>query len=157
MRLGTVANCSRAFSRTAIWVLCVALSGLAQTSHAPRPVSFKAAVPFEFVAGGRVLPAGTYKVERPLGRPQSGDSFGLVIINNLEAHAYAALGTGLMPIATDLDKAQQSLMFVLKDGRHYLDRVVVVGDEVAHVLPNVPRESAMQAHNSAAVVLIAQE
>src|SRR3954451_15460981 len=60
-----------------------------------RKVTLKASVPYEFIVGNRVLPAGTYTFEMATGVPKGTDQGGVLVVHNLERKLYVAVATGV--------------------------------------------------------------
>ncbi len=117
-----------------IGILVLLLAAVAQAQVA----SFQAIVPFPFVVGKQTLPAGTYLVQRHLGKPRRTDGTGLIVITAAHHHIYKVIVTGASG-APDASSGQVSrLIFTTLAGKQYLNRIWVAGDAVAHQLVNVP-------------------
>lgn len=78
-------------------------------------------VPFEFVAAGKTLPAGTYRVTR-VNHLDNKE----LILSSFENHA----GVVVLPGVVDIARADQpSLTFQQIDGQHFLSKI----ETAAHV------------------------
>jgi hypothetical protein len=62
----------------------------------PQTLTFKMQVPFPFVVGNQTLPAGTYQVQRLLGRPVEADQGGMIVIRSVNPRLYKAVVTNLV-------------------------------------------------------------
>jgi hypothetical protein len=135
-----------------LFVLSVGLiAGQAQTQLA----TFKAQVPFSFAVGNQILPAGTYQVQRLLGRPGVSDMTGLIVLRSTYPHAYKALVTHLSFGAVTSVGASQ-LVFTTYAGRHYLSEVRISG-ETTHQVTGLPQGiERASAHPSEAAVAFAE-
>jgi hypothetical protein len=88
------------------------LIGLDLKAHAQSP-EVVVTVPFEFVAGGQILPAGKYTV----GRNADDAHFGITIRSNNNAAI-------MLPVVVDGARAEQpKLSFERIDGENYLSKV----------------------------------
>jgi hypothetical protein len=121
-------------------VLVVLLVGLTVGPSQAKAARFRAEIPFEFVIGRYTLPPGQYTFQRLLGKAKAQDSIGILIVRSADSRIYRAIVTALETQMADGQSSDSRLVFTRHEGRHYLDRVWLAGDEVAHVLPNVPRE-----------------
>lgn len=108
--------------------VCLLFTGLAVAQHWTQQVTVS--VPFEFVVGTTVLPAGSYAVSTPVGESSS-----LLMFTNKETGAAAfATNIDLSLKAHDYNQTS-SLVFVLDaQGRHVLHQVWVMGDSHGHDL-----------------------
>jgi hypothetical protein len=89
------------------------LLGSSMTAYAKDPRSIVVNVPFEFIAGTTVLPAGTYSVERT-----SSDSDSALVI-----HGYGN-SVFLLPVVFDgITSGQVSASFEQKGNKHFLSRI----------------------------------
>ena len=87
--------------------------GLGLSAHAQDTSRVIVKVPFDFVAGGETLPAGTYTVSRTSSNSQPG----LVIRNDENS-------TFLLPIVFDGDPADQAkLGFVHVGDKYFLSKI----------------------------------
>lgn len=107
----------------------------------PQTATFKVQVPFPFVVGNQTLAAGTYQIQRLLGRPGKADQVGLIVIRSANPLVYKAVVTDLVRQPLDSNSTSQ-LVFVNRGGRHYLAEVHVQGEK-NHQLPKVSRESEL--------------
>jgi len=101
-------------------------------------VTFKAVVPFPFVVGSQTLPAGTYQVQRLLGRPLEADQVGMIVIRSTDSRLYKTVVTDLVYQSLGSRSGSQ-LVFARRGGQHYLSEVHVHGEK-EHRIPNLPRQ-----------------
>jgi len=122
-----------------VLVVLFVLSSLvfAANAHA-QTMTFKARVPFPFVIGNQTLPAGTYQIQRLLGRPGEGDQIGMIVIRGTERGLYKAVVTELAP-QPDEPSGGSQLVFANHAGQHYLSEVHLQGEKDQHI-PNVSQE-----------------
>ena len=124
-----------------IALLCVlgllAVGGKAQA----QTTTFKTHIPFPFVVGNQTLPAGTYQIQRLLGRPGAADEIGMIVVWNTYPRVYKAVVTNLVRQSPDSHSRSQ-LMFVGHAGQHYLSEVHIEGEK-GHRIPNVSPESEL--------------
>ncbi len=123
---------------TALGIMFVSLATypvLAQVS------AFEATVPFPFVVGNHTLPAGTYTVQRLMGKPKGTHALSVIVMKANDHHVYNVIvtATGEEHHAT---AKESKLIFTSFKGKEYLNRVWVAGDAVAHQLADVPPEVA---------------
>jgi hypothetical protein len=90
----------------------------AQTRH---KITLEASVPFEFVVGNRVFPAGTYVFEMATGLPKSFEESGVLVVRNHERKLYAAVATDVT--TDDVARATPKVTFVRDGERVYLSKV----------------------------------
>jgi hypothetical protein len=102
--------------------------------------SFRAQVPFTFVVGSQTLPAGSYIVQRLLGKIL--DSTGLVVIKTSDHRIYRAVITHLKMDRPTEGAGVSKLLFTTFQGQHYLTRICVAGEKVADQL-STPADSAL--------------
>jgi len=114
--------------------------------------SFRVTVPFPFVVGNQTLPAGTYVVQRLLGKPKSAADVGVIVIKGGDHHVYKVIMTGYGKESRAVDAAGSRLIFTSFKGREYLDRVCVAGDAVVRQLANVPSEVVAQGVDGEVIV-----
>ena len=101
---------------TALLIL-TCLCGLAVKARAQDSEGVVVKVPFEFVAGERTMPAGTYTVGRISSDPHSG-----LIIRNYEKSAL------VLTTLVETDSAPQSaLSFEHVEGKYFLSKVEAPG------------------------------
>lgn len=116
-------------------VMLIALPGLlsAQTNSV-----IKAQVPFEFVANGVTMPAGSYSITI------SGDGQKILGITNGDQHVYA------IPNATESLNASDatSLVFHRYDDRYFLAGIKIQGWNRGYALPAGRVEGELQASNA---------
>jgi len=102
-------------------------------------ITFKVQVPFSFVVGNQTLPAGSYQVQRLLGRPGEADEVGMIVMRSTDPRVYKAVVTNLVRQPLDSDNISH-LVFASHAGQHYLFAVHIKGEKV-HQIPNVSRQS----------------
>ncbi len=139
---------TRIFVSTGILLFAGAGSAQAQT------LNFKADVPFEFVVGERTLPAGSYVLQRMLGRGSVQDQTGMLVLRSDERKVYEAIITGTVPQPKHGGRVGSRLVFNSYQGRHYLSQVWISGDEVAHKLSRLPDGGAATAPDDTEVVVL---
>lgn len=121
-----------------IFVSLIALIGItcsAATAQSRRKITLQASVPYEFILGNRILPAGTYVFEMATGSPKTTDQAGVLIVHNYERRLYVAVATGV-----ENDTNTQSvpkLVFTRNGDRVYLSKVWRQG-EVAGLSVHIP-------------------
>ena len=104
----------------AILITLIGITGAAsaQPQHEITAIAY---VPFEFMMGNRVFPAGTYVFEMATGSPKTSDQAGVLVVRNRERSLYAAVATGV-----SLDEgshAAPKLAFRRDGDRVYLSNV----------------------------------
>ena len=126
------------------------LVSLAPLSTFAQVSAFKATVPFPFVVGHQTLPAGTYIVQRFLGKPKTANDLGIIVIKASDQHVYKVIVTA----SSEKRRAANgsSLIFTSFKDKQYLNRVWVAGDAVAHQLANIPPEVATQGPHGEVIV-----
>jgi len=69
-----------------LFALFITLIGITAGAEAQahRKAALQASVPYEFVVGNRVFPAGTYVFEMATGSPKTTDQGGVLIVHNRE-------------------------------------------------------------------------
>jgi hypothetical protein len=109
---------------TAVLTLtCLLGSGI--SARAQDTYGVRVNVPFEFVAGGTTLPAGTYTVGR-----RSLDGFSGIAISSYRHGAF------VLPMAVDGTSAEQpGLSFEYVGGKHFLKEVDTPGGMYTFALP----------------------
>ncbi|MFZ1140824.1 MAG: hypothetical protein WAN76_16685 [Candidatus Sulfotelmatobacter sp.] len=107
--------------------------------------TFKVQVPFPFVVGNQTLPAGTYQIQRLLGRPREADEIGIIVVRSSAPRLYKAVVTDLVRLPLDSNSSSQ-LVFANRGGQHYLAEVHVQGEK-NHQIPNVSRELELARSN----------
>jgi|ERR1700683_1388039 len=102
------------------------LLGLGISAHAQDTDGVRVIVPFEFVAGGTTLPAGTYTV----GRRLSVDAYSGIAISR---YGHSAL---VLPTTVDATLARQpKLSFEQVGGKYFLREVDTPGGVYTFALP----------------------
>lgn len=104
-------------------------------------VTFRVYVPFAFVVGNQMLPAGVYQVQRLMGRPAKADETGMIVVRSIESRVYKAVVTNLgwHPPASG---SHAQLVFAHHGGQRYLSELRIAGEKGQEV-PNVARESEL--------------
>ena len=115
-------------------ILLFATAGPIQAQTA----SFKADVPFTFRVGEKTLPAGSYVLQRMLGRRTTHDQTGMLVLKSTDEKVYEALITGTVTPPAQAKRSESKLVFSEHSGEHYLTQVWISGDEVAHRVTHVP-------------------
>jgi hypothetical protein len=102
------------------------LCGLVVKAHAQDPEGVVVKVPFEFVAGEKTMPAGTYSI----GRLSSVDPHLGLIIRNYDNSVL------VLTTLVDADSAQQpALSFEHVEGKYFLSKVETPGGIYAIPVP----------------------
>lgn len=132
----------------------VALAMVQSTSPGatPQVSSFRATVPFSFVVGSETLPAGTYLVQRFLGKPTGSAEVRVIVLKANDQHVYKVLVTASGQKSRTFAASGSRLIFTSFKGREYLNRICVAGDAVVHQLANVSSEIA--AHDASGEVIV---
>ncbi len=135
----------------------LAAIGVLAASFAPSRLraqvsAFQVAVPFPFVVGTETLPAGTYVVQRYLGKPKRPDDTGVIVMKADNRHIYKVIVTGSSAEHHAAREAGSRLIFTSFNGKQYLSRVWVAGDGVAHQLASIPPEIATQGETEQVIV-----
>jgi hypothetical protein len=104
-------------------------------------MTFKAHVPFPFVVGNQTLPAGTYQIQRLLGRPVEADQVGMIVIRSTDPRVYKAVVTNLVRRSPG-SRSSSQLMFANHASQRYLSEVGIEGEK-GHQIPNVSPESEL--------------
>jgi hypothetical protein len=101
------------------------LLGLGTKSHAQNP-ELMVKVPFEFVAGGQILPAGKYTVGRIASDPHSG----------ITIRSYDNNVALMLPMVVDGTPAEQpKLSFEHVGGEYFLSKVEAPGGVYTFAIP----------------------
>jgi len=141
--------------RNRVIAILVVLGALALAANAQQTISLKAHVPFQFVVGNQTLPAGTYQVQRLMGRPVETDQVGMIVIRSIDPGVYKAVVTNL--VAQPLDaRGSSQLVFASRAGQHYLSEVHVQGEK-DHQIPNVSRELELAASDASQEEVVVAE
>jgi hypothetical protein len=114
---------------TLITLIGVTLVANAQPRH---ELTATAYVPFEFVAGNRVFPAGTYVFEMATGSPKITDEAGVLVIRDRERGLYAAIATRVS--ADSKIHPKPGLAFRRRGNRVYLANVWAQGSAAGLIL-----------------------
>jgi hypothetical protein len=101
------------------------LCGLAVKAHAQDPEGVVVKVPFEFVAGEKTMPAGTYSV----GRLSSVDPHLGLIIRSYDNSVL------VLTTLVETDSAQPALSFEHVEGKYFLSKVETPGGSYAIPVP----------------------
>jgi hypothetical protein len=102
------------------------LCGLVVKAHAQDPDGVVVKVPFEFVAGERTMPAGTYSI----GRISSVDPHSGLIIRDYDNSVL------VLPTLVETASAQQpALSFEHVEGKYFLSKVETLGGTYAIPVP----------------------
>lgn len=123
-----------------VFLICLIAiaSGTAQ-AQSRRKLTAQASVPYDFVVGNRVLPAGTYVFELATGSPKSTDQAGVLVVHNYERRLYVAVATG---VENDTHAhVSPKLVFVRSGNRLYLSKFWRQG-EMAGLAVHTPMSQA---------------
>ncbi len=133
-------------------VVMLLLISVTTIQPAAQVSAFQVAVPFPFVVGTQTLPAGSYVVQRYLGKPKRAEDTGVIVIKADKRHIYEVIltGSGEAPRAARADASR--LIFTRFNGKQYLNWVCIAGDGIAHQLKNIPEEIAAQAETEEVIV-----
>jgi hypothetical protein len=104
-------------------------------------ITFKVKVPFPFVVGNQTLPAGTYQIQRLLGRPVEADQVGMIVIRSSNPRLYQAVVTNLVHRSPG-SRSSSELVFANHAGQCYLSGVRIEREK-DHQIPNVSPESEL--------------
>jgi hypothetical protein len=138
-----------------LFALFITLIGITAGAEAQahRKAALQASVPYEFVVGNRVFPAGTYVFEMATGSPKTTDQGGVLIVHNRERKLYAAVATG---VENDTNAhISPKLVFVRNGNRVYLAKVWRQG-EVAGFTVHTPGSEAQDWQESEVLTLDAK-
>jgi len=114
--------------------------------------SFQVTIPFPFVVKDQTLPAGTYVVQRFLGKPQSSTDVRVMVMKSHDQHVYKVLVTSSRDGSRVVGAAGSKLIFTSFRGREYLSRICVAGDAVVQQLANVAPEISAQGASGEVIV-----
>jgi hypothetical protein len=132
-----------------IFALLLALIGINAVSlqaQTRRKVTLDALVPFEFVIGNRVFPAGHYTFEMATGVPKVSDQSGVLVVRGSERQLYAAVATGVT--ADTNAHVNPKLIFVRSGDRNLLSKVWRQGDVAGLSVHTVPATSQAEGEES---------
>ncbi len=106
-----------------LFAILITLIGITTVANAQQrhEITSVAYVPFEFVTGNRIFPAGTYVFEMVTGAPKTTDQAGVLVVRNRERMLYAAVATGV--IVDDDSHATPKLAFHRDGDRIFLSNV----------------------------------
>jgi len=111
----------------------MALTAVASTRVAQAQEPIVVNIPFDFVAGGKTLPAGEYSVKVSAGPVQT-----LLLIDRQDASSSAFMGTNAI-IASE-PKANSKLVFNRYGDRYFLSQVWTAGNSRGRLLLKSDRE-----------------
>jgi hypothetical protein len=114
--------------------------------------SFQATIPFPFVVGSQTLPAGTYVVQRFLGKPKTSADVRVIVLEANDHHVYKVVITASGGAARAADMSRSKLIFTSFKGREYLNWVCIAGDAAVHQVVNIPAEIAAQGVSGEVIV-----
>lgn len=115
-------------SLTAVVLLLALITCLANTVNAQSVHRLKINVPFSFVLNGQTFPAGRYIIERTdPGRPN------LVTVKKADGSIVRVVLT--QRVEKDKPNAAASLIFLRREGKHYLSQVWNVGAMSGNQIP----------------------
>lgn len=115
---------------TLLLLVLVCASTFAQTR------GFRASVPFAFTIAGQTFAPGTYQFQRPLGKPSSESTVGMIAVRNVDGSAYKAVMTALARPTSEQPK-DCKLVFKKHGGQWQLSQVWIGGDAQGQQLPNL--------------------
>jgi hypothetical protein len=101
-------------------VLIMAAIGVAK-AQTPRHNPLTVKVPFEFVVGNRVFPAGTYRFRSLLNSIAGKDAVDVVEVRSMEGRLYQAVVTDV--IGREEETAGPKVVFARRGGRALLSEV----------------------------------
>lgn len=132
----------KALSILATLIAVIGITAGAAGAQTRRKITLEASVPFEFVVGNRVFPAGNYTFEMATGLPKTSDQSGVLIVRNRERNLYSAVATGV--IAEGNAQISPKLMFVRDRERVYLSKVWRQGNQAGLMVPTSPNATEPQ-------------
>ena len=122
---------------TILILMLVGLTGLVN-AQAVR-ATIRADVPFDFIASGKTMPAGEYKIN------VTGDGPTILVIGTQRQSVYA-----LPHMTASLKNAEgTTLVFHRYGDRRFLAAVTLEGDKIGYELPESKVEAELQAKNMA--------
>jgi hypothetical protein len=110
----------------------MAMTAMASTRVAQAQEPIVVSIPFDFVVGGKTLPAGDYSVK------SSGSERTLLLIDRQDASASIFLGTN--PIIASEPKSVSKLVFNRYGDRYFLSQVWTAGNSCGRLLLMSDRE-----------------
>jgi len=123
--------------KNAKWMLPVTLLLLSGLMAAQSPASskveantatFTTSVPFPFVVGNQILPAGSYQIQRLLGHPNHADEIGMIVVRSADPRIYKAVVTMLVENSSP-SHDNPRLVFTVIANQHYLAEVWMKGEK----------------------------
>jgi hypothetical protein len=114
--------------------------------------SFQVTIPFSFVVRNQTLPAGTYVVQRFLGKPKSSTDVRVIVMKSNDQHVYKVLVTSSRDESRVVGAAGSRLIFTSFRGREYLNGICVAGDAAVQQLEDVPPEIAARGASGEVIV-----
>jgi hypothetical protein len=122
--------------------VCAALLLLAVVGAVPAigqsSIKLEANIPFDFVIGGKTLPAGEYTIDTAAANLPA-----VLIFKNVQAHASALAMTN--PVETKTGKGANKLVFHRYGTQYFLSSVWVANDRVGRALSTSKLEREMSA------------
>lgn len=110
---------SRVVSLIVLWTLPLLASGA--YAQAPNHPVLRVQIPFEFVVGHQIFPAGIYTFRSLLHSVPSKSSIEILEVRSTAGHLYSAIVTDLVEATERADHAR--LEFVRSGGRAFLSEV----------------------------------
>jgi len=104
--------------------------GYAQTSHQP---ALTVKVPFEFVIGNQMFPAGTYKFQSLLDSVPSKATIDVLVVRSTEGRLYKAI---VADVVGSEELNNPKLVFTRSGGRAFLCEVWEPGKQAGYLLQN---------------------
>jgi hypothetical protein len=98
----------------------------------------KASIPFDFVVGNRIIPAGDYELQRPIGAKT-------LVLRGVDAHM--GLFTGATETEARRPAASYALVFHQYKNRHFLVAVKIENSRMQYQLPESKLEREVLARN----------
>ena len=123
--------------------------GYAQTSHQP---ALTVKVPFEFVIGNQMFPAGTYKFQSLLNSVPGKDAIDVLVVRSTEGWLYSAMVADI--IASD-EPSKPRLVFTRNGGRAFLSEVWEPGKQGGCRLQHHQEPTKTAERENEKVILIA--
>lgn len=105
-----------------------AASGGRTSSTCIQTATFNVHVPFSFQVGSQILPAGSYRVQRLMGRPTVADESGVIVLRGITVPVYETVLTRLVDQPAGAE-SRSHLVFGSQAGRHILSEVRIEGEK----------------------------
>jgi hypothetical protein len=121
--------------RALVMASVMALTAMASTRVAQAQEPLVIRIPFDFVVGGKTLPAGEYSVNT------SGPERTLLLIDRQDPSASIFMGTN--PIVASEPKSESKLVFNRYGDRYFLSQVWTAGNSSGRQLLKSAREREM--------------